>query len=208
MCTLALAMKRHNEVNVPRMGRLPLIVISVAVFAAGVFFAWAGTYTARTGGDLSRVRWAVNYGYHYRVPFFSANEEMRTIIAGERTAEEIPASLDRIEELVLDHLRQQPYSIKGLNLLFMTRVIQHRLEETGYDTDAYLAFKHQAKGIQQLGEDANLSSKSALLFLYASYEPYLTGEELAEYETLKTYAAGRLEEAHDMFDDNQEASGL
>ena len=197
LCAIALAIKRAWDVHAPRTGRRSLIPISLATLLCGGFFAWAASYTPPVGEGNPKVERAVHYGYHYRIPFFVANQSMNEVLTSPMPEAEIRERLSRARSLVLDHLARQPYSLKGMNLLFMVQVLEHKLENDGYDTHAYRDFKRKAKAIQAMGQDANISAKGSLLFLYAAYEAYLTGEEISEYEELQAYAAWSIERARD-----------
>lgn len=126
-------------------------------------------------------------GRYYKLPFFKANDHLNWIFNANPPVGETLAALPEIRELAHQHLQQQPFSIKALNMLFMVDVLDHRIRtyQEGFLAEDYQVFKQKALTIRELGKDANWFSRAALFFLYATYEDQLSEAEHEEFLELK-----------------------
>lgn len=161
---------------------LPLLFLPLLYFSLGLPKAFQ-SFEA----ESPQIERALADGRYHKIPFFKANEKLDYIFNANPPIEETIALLPEIKALAHEHLLMHPFSIKGLNMLFMAEVLDHRIKtfHDGFQRDTYQMFKEKALKIRELGEDANWSSRASLFFLYATYEKELNDEEAAVFKELK-----------------------
>ena len=148
---------------------------------------WPGALKQATvrADDSAQIAFALRYGRFFKRDFYEANDQVQRLLTENMEIgifrNEIASARTRLQRLPGDH----PFSLKALNLMFILDVIEHRLDNPDFQLEAYLAFKEKANAIRALGRDRNINARLALVYLYASYEGFLSEEEEAEYKELR-----------------------
>jgi hypothetical protein len=127
-----------------------------------------------------------------------ANKLLGNLIASNAASDQLAENLPRCHALLEDFLHRQPFNIRALNLLFVTEVLEARLENPNWDRATFEIFKQKAQAIRELGRDANTPARASLLFLYSLPGIELTEAEEKEREDLhnRVYNKWRTELRH------------
>jgi len=178
----ALAFRSRKKTDVTRAKTLTVV--------GGLFMIGFGivTHTLVSGFDVRKsehpeIDHAVRYGYHYRIGLYRANRSIGGILE-KRVRKVDQASIELIRSSLNDHLPENPFSLKGLGLWVMADVLERISLQPELNRSDFLEIKAKAERIRELGKDRNLTSKSALLFVYAMYEPILNEDERSEWQNI------------------------
>ncbi len=202
-CFAYLAILLGLKVRLKRYDSAPKVRVSFWVPAlAGVLLTgyWTTTYLKSPElyrEDQPEVAFAVKFGRYYRADLYRANQNVARLFQHPNQVPDPEALIQETRVLLYRHLKQNPFSLKALNLLFLLDASEFRAYHPEFKREEFLALKAKAEGIQALGKDRNINARLSLFYLLTLYQPHLNPEEKALYQSLKEplrYWMTRIEE--------------
>ena len=157
----------------------------------GLVWANRQAYAGPVPAD-AQSRFALTYGRFFRVSFFEANQRLRDFFQEPFTMENLNRCKREITPKLMIHLEQNPFSLKGLNILFMLEALAEKHQHPQQKGPGYAALKTKAEALRSLGKDRNFQSRASLYFLFSLYQEDLSQEERVFFDRMQQELAKRI----------------
>jgi len=127
----------------------------------------------------------MTYGRPHRVNLREGIAIMDRLLWQGVPVDEAGAEIARARRYLYASLEEWPLNMEAMNLLFMAELLEHRIEDPGFDRQTFLEFERRAMAIGALSHPSAPRAKLARFFLYALYLDYLDEEEKQRYNHWK-----------------------
>ncbi len=128
----------------------------------------------------------LRYGRFSEAALLSADRELSDIFNYNPPIEFTKERIPLIRAYVLEHLKDQIYSVQGLTLMLMLEIIEERIAHPNqFDPQAYARFHAMAKTIGDLGDNSNAHATAPWMFLFATYRPWLPEADRQAFDKIR-----------------------
>ena len=165
----------------PMIWLLPMVVLLASLGFLGRYLA---QIPSGDNADKDTV-WSLKYAMPYRVPYLVASRRLGKLMWGDVPFDQARLELAEIRPMLHASFKEWPFNMKALNNLFMAQALELKMDHPEYNPETFALLRHKTEQIRDLGQDANVNAKIALLFLLAMEKDNLNKQDQELYLALR-----------------------
>ncbi len=189
MLALVLAAFALKPEGASARGGSPWQVWRLAILPLGAVAALAMMLPTALGASAAETypeERELRYGRFGQASLLAANRELSDIFNYNPPINFTKERMPLIRSYALEHLQGQVYSVQGLSLMFMLEVMEERIANPGqFNPQAYARFRAMANTIGALGHNNNPHATAPWMFLFATYQTYLSEQDRLAFEKIR-----------------------
>ena len=175
---LAGALARPQTTTEKRLALAPALLLLLASIAFLVDYV---RKIPDPTSERDEVHRSMLYGRPFRLELLEGQAVMDRLLWQGVPIEEAGPEIERARGHLYASLREWPYNLRAMNLLFMAEMLEHKIEDPSFRREDFDHYRARAEAIGALGHPSAPDTKLARFFLYGLYLEDLDEAERKQY---------------------------